>query len=353
MFNSEKTDIITLIVIIFSWIMGSQLIFMGEPALITQSRISQNIAWEFEHFKEENYNYTQLIFHLKCEIWINNPFPLLNSYTGAYLSPKLECLIENTTFLTGKPVTNIAWPIMPIYRFSMPGNQIYSESVGISFDSSNITEVPKGIYVFWVEFNKNFGSEGILQYYRTYMNVTENGIIITSDEIPNIWGEFLSSSLIFTGLLIGIPTILYLVLEMPIFKKFKDKSVIKDKPTIKNLEKKRNLNICIELIIGFFLGGWLLHWPYGPFVAAITAVIIDRVFNHFKDKKIYPTKEFIQSGIVIGICIGLIISLLRIWSFGYLFIFLTIFGTITIFIGGICGGMFGLIIGKSMEKRKK
>jgi len=273
----------------------------------------------------------------------------LDSYTGDYLRPRAECLIENETFLIGEPVTDTIWPIMPIPHFSMPGNQIFSERVGIRIYSRNITELPKGIYHFWVEFNKG-GSEGIIQYYKTYINVTESGIVITSDETPAIWGEFLSSSLILIGLLTGIPAILYIILELPAFRKIEDNSVLNDKPEKEKLKKKRDIGVCIGPVIGFSLGCWLLYWPYGPIISAITAAIIERIIKHFKINKTYPTREIFLSGVVVGICIGMIIGLIRMGHWDPFFMFIRFIAAILI--GGICGGMIGLLIGKFMEKRK-
>ncbi len=346
MIKSDKAVKISLIVIILSWVLGSNIVLAGNPALISQSRISQNITWEFENITEDNY--TLIIFDLQCEIWTNNPFPLLDSYTGDYLRPRTEYLIENETFLIGEPVTNTIWPIMPIPHFSMPGNQIFSERVGIRIDSRNITELPNGIYHFWVEFNKG-GSEGIIQYYKTYMNVTESGIIITSDETPDTWGEFLSSSLILLGLLTGIPAILYITLELPVFRKLGDKSILNDKPEIKIFVKKRNIGVCIGPIIGFSLGCWLLYWPYGPIISAITAAIIERVIKHYKINKTYPTREIFRNGVVIGICIGLIIGLINVWQWDPFFMFVRFITAVLL--GGISGGMIGLFIGKFKTKK--
>lgn len=210
---SKKGIIFTAIL----WFIGFQILFLTNPSIFSRSRIRPDITWEFDD--ELLGGNTVVIFTLQCEIWTNSPIPLLSLPGGAYLQPRGECFIENNTFLIGNDLRPLVIGLVPSY--SIPGSHIYSLQIGFDLNRGSVTEIPEGIYHFWVQF---YMGPDTPKYYKTYMNVTGSGVLITSEDTPPLWGEFFSSTFVSIGIIIGFPLVMQYIIDSVKNRKKEDNS---------------------------------------------------------------------------------------------------------------------------------
>lgn len=170
------------------WLIGTSVIFDIIPGIFLSSSVSEDITWEIQNF--DSTNESNVVFNIQTQIRNNNPIPVIafNSLTCLY--EKGEAIIDNelyTGFSLSPRLHFMIGGFIPLL-FIVPGNHICN--VGIIFGpfEENLTEIPKGIYTFWVDKGR---------FYKTFLNVSDSGIEIWSESPPEFWAEMTTSISVF------------------------------------------------------------------------------------------------------------------------------------------------------------
>jgi hypothetical protein len=103
-------------------------------------------------------------------------------------------VLENESIM-GVEVLSRPCILMGVPGIDLPGRWIDNIGLEVSIEGLTITELPNGLYTFWIDFDLH--GNNIISY-KTYLNATDGGVEIYSDKVPLFWGEVMSS----TGLMI-------------------------------------------------------------------------------------------------------------------------------------------------------
>lgn len=179
----------SIILVSIIWYICSQVIFINNPGFFAKSRVSEDITWEIKPIPY--INYTFVIFNIKYDIWLNNPLPLITLHNhGCHEMGRGTAVLENKSIM-GVEVSSFVCILMGVPGIDLPGRWIDNLDVDVSFENSKITELPNGLYTFWVDFDLHGNN---IVSYKTYLNATDGGVEIYSDEVPLFWGEVMSST---------------------------------------------------------------------------------------------------------------------------------------------------------------
>ncbi len=106
---------------------------------------------------------------------------------------------------------------MGVPGIDFPGNWRNNMEVLEFIENLTVTELPNGLYTFWVEFYFGEVSRNNVVSYKTYINVTDSGTEVFSDEIPLFWGEVFSS----TGIMVACIVFVTFLQKLKFKKKVK------------------------------------------------------------------------------------------------------------------------------------
>ena len=203
---------IPILSIIVIWYIFVGILFSVNPNLFCRTRVNENITWEIETHAEDPGG-TWIYFNITYEVWINNPLPFMHNFDGCHLNPAVEATLTNTSIsdevLRYGPMCFLA--LVPA-KYT-PGIKYGSAELHIRVNYPELSELPEGLYTFWIGFGDLYGRESILDSHKTYMNVSEDGISVYSDDSSDFKVWYWEGLIISISILFGSIFFSYLVLE--------------------------------------------------------------------------------------------------------------------------------------------
>ncbi|MHA2007307.1 MAG: hypothetical protein ACW99E_02250 [Promethearchaeota archaeon] len=205
-----KKLLISILLVIAIWGAYIGIAFQVNPRLFVKTRVDEDITWEIEKYEPtETYpGETYIIFNIKFEVWINTPLPFIHSLDGCHLKPLAEAILTNTSISNKILYYYSGCYLATVPAFYTPGITHKTSSVYFWVNYTEMPSLPEGFYTFWVDFGDLGGKNGIIESYKTYMNVSEEGISVYSDDTVDytVWYgvRFITSSSIITGSIVVI-----------------------------------------------------------------------------------------------------------------------------------------------------
>ncbi|MFX1572515.1 MAG: hypothetical protein ACFFB0_07185 [Promethearchaeota archaeon] len=207
------------------WSIYIGILFRINPRLNCKTRVNEEITWEVEKYEptETYLGEIYINFIIKYEIWINTPLPFIHSFDGCHLKPIAEAILTNTSISDETLYYSFGCYLAMVPVFYTPGITNKAGSIHFRINYTEISGLPEGLYIFWVDFGDLYGRDGIIESYKTYMNVSEDGTLVYSDDTVDytvwFWGGFITSTAIITGSILII--YIRLVFKDKITKRFK------------------------------------------------------------------------------------------------------------------------------------
>ena len=195
--------VISILLAILIWNIYIGILFRVSPGLHCKTVVNEDITWDIYTY-EPTETYSGVIyieFNVKYEIWINTPLPFFHSFDGCHLRPEAEVILTNTSISNETRSSSFGCFLAIVPALYTPGIKHKSGMVYfyIITNYTNIPGLPEGLYTFWVDFGDR---DPYLESYKTYLNVSEDGTMIYSDEavdyIAWLWGGLITSTAIIT-----------------------------------------------------------------------------------------------------------------------------------------------------------
>ena len=206
-----KKFLISIFFVVIIWSIYIGIIFTVNPRINCKTIVNEDITWEIEKYEptETDPGSISIDFMVNYEIWINTPLPFIHSFDGCHLKPNVEVILTNTSLSDELFYFNFGCYLAIVPALYMPG--ITHNSGWVHFYMNNYTEMsglPEGLYTFWVDFGDLYGRVGIIESYKTYMNVSEYGISVYSEDTVDytVWfleGFITSTAILTVGILIA------------------------------------------------------------------------------------------------------------------------------------------------------
>ena len=245
----KRIRIIAYIAIIIAMLtIGTWLIL--DPRL--QSRIS-TIAFPPEIFSNSEYNYTSFYFEIELEIWNPSILPryVRTPYLGYMIYPCIGVTFTNLTGYNSHVVVNqvqeqdydeyiflLGPPGFPMVgkEIISPGLSIEPAYYGMRFNEANLSRLPLGEYLMWVEFKviaiHTYSISHEIVSSTVTLQVLENEIFVIYDTIIDGWGrKSLFSSCLLYYVFGGLMIIISIVYKLEKWRKNRLKSFDKNPKT--------------------------------------------------------------------------------------------------------------------------
>ena len=206
-----KKLLISILIVVIIWSIYIGIFFEVNPRLFGKTMVNENITWEIEKYEptETDPGAININFIINYEVWINTPLPFIHSFDGCHLKPIAEAILTNTSISDEILYFSFGCYLAIVPALYTPG--ITHSSGNVRFFINKYTEMsglPEGLYTFWVDFGYPYGGEGIIESYKTYLNVSEYGISVYSDDTVDytvwFWEGFITSTVILTGCILII-----------------------------------------------------------------------------------------------------------------------------------------------------
>jgi hypothetical protein len=201
-----KKLLISILFVVLIWYIIIGIIFPINPNLHCRTMINEDITWEIETHEpiETDPGAININFVIKYEVWINTPLPFLHSFDGCHLKPKAEAILTNSSLSDEKLFWGPLCYLAIVPALYTPGITNGLGSVHFFIDKYTFKSgLPEGLYTFWIDFGDLGGREGTIESYKTYLNVSDDGISVYSDDIVDysiwFWEGFITSIVILTG----------------------------------------------------------------------------------------------------------------------------------------------------------
>lgn len=201
-----KKLLISILFVVLMWSIYIGIFFEVNPRLFGKTTVNEDITWEIEKYEPTGTDpgAININFIINYEVWINTPLPFIHSFDGCHLKPIAEAILTNTSISDKTLYFSFGCYLAIVPAIYTPGISHYSGYVHFFMDNyTEISGLPEGLYTFWVDFGDLYGRDGIIESYKTYMNVSEDGISVYSDDTVDytvwFWEGFITSTVILTG----------------------------------------------------------------------------------------------------------------------------------------------------------
>ena len=200
-----KKFLISILLVILIWSIYIGITFELNPRVFCKTIVNEDIAWEIEKYEptESDPGEISIYFIINYEVWINTPLPFIHSFDGCHLKPKAEAIFTNISTSEEILYFSSGCYLATVPVFYKPGITHKAGTIFFRFNYTDISGLPEGLYTFWADFGDLYGRDGIIKAYKTYMNVSEEGLSIYSDDIIDykvwFWGRYITSTCIVQG----------------------------------------------------------------------------------------------------------------------------------------------------------
>ncbi|MFX1499468.1 MAG: hypothetical protein ACFFDH_00735 [Promethearchaeota archaeon] len=215
--NTKKNLIrllISILLVVIIWSVFVGILFIVSPNFICMTRIDEDIRWEIESFEptETDPGGINIDFYFKYEMWINTPLPFVHNVDGCHIKPRAEAILTNTSISDEILRYDFGCYLALVPQLFLPGIEQKAGSINYWLNYTDISELPEGLYTFWVDYSSSLARAGSIKSFKTYMNVTEEGATVYSDDSGDyqvwFWIKLISS----IAILIGSVLVVYIVL---------------------------------------------------------------------------------------------------------------------------------------------